>query len=225
MYRLEGPSRTCFLKTAEFGHLVDVRHEAERLAWLQGKVPVPEVLHYLEDTTGAFLVTTAVKGRDLTAFNQQAFSVKRQITVELAHGLRQLHALEVAACPFDHTPGRQLALLETALENREASSQGETLQALKKLAAERPIDEDLVFTHGDPCLPNVLVLAGKLSGFIDLGRCAVGDRYRDLALARWSLNYNFGGGFTELFFGAYGLSRPDEAKLAFHYALEHFLYD
>jgi kanamycin kinase/aminoglycoside 3'-phosphotransferase-2 len=96
---------------------------------------------------------------------------------------------------------------------------------LDKLQADQPKGEGLVFTHGDPCLPNILVEGDRLSGFIDLGSAGVGDRYRDLALVRWSLGYNFGHGYDVLFFNAYGLPEPDEAKLAFHQAVEQFSFD
>ncbi len=60
-------------------------------------------------------------------------------------------------------------------------------------------------THGDPCLPNVLVLNGEFSGFVDLGSAAVDDPVQDLALALWSLEYNYGAGWGETLLHAYGV--------------------
>lgn len=228
VYRLTMPERpTLFLKHMKVAYADELRDEAARLAWLQGKLPVPEVVHHLDDATGVYLVTEAIPGQDLTKFNQERDVVKRQMTVELAWGLRRVHALDPADCPFDHTPARQLAWLESQL--REQRSTADQLKAswalLDTLKAEHPEANDLVFTHGDPCLPNILVEGERLSGFIDLGSAGVGDRYRDLALARWSLGYNFGPGYDALFFSAYGLPEPDEAKLAFHQAVEQFRFD
>ncbi len=228
VYRLTTPEgSTLFLKCVEAPQADELRDEAERLAWLRGKLPVPEIVYYLDDTPSVCLVTKAIPGRDLTKFNEDSDVVKRQMTVELAWSLQRVHALDPADCPFDHSPALQLAWLESQL--REHGGTADQLKAswalFDTLKAERPEADDLVFTHGDPCLPNVLVEEERLSGFIDLGSAGVGDRYRDLALARWSLGYNFGPGYDALFFDAYGLPEPDTAKLAFHQAVEQFRFD
>ena len=44
--------------------------------------------------------------------------------------------------------------------------------------------------HGDFCLPNILALGDKISGFIDLGDSGIGDPWRDYAWCIWSLEYN-----------------------------------
>lgn len=79
-------------------------------------------------------------------------------------------------------------------------------EVLAGLLAVRPAEEDLVFTHGDPSLPNVILeaseLTGFVTGFVDVGRAGVGDRYRDLALAARSLAYNWGEAWVPLFFEA-----------------------
>jgi kanamycin kinase/aminoglycoside 3'-phosphotransferase-2 len=180
-------------------HAVELRDEAERLDWLEGKLPVPEIVHYLDDATGVYLVTEAVPGHALTEFNHENDALKRHMTVELAWGLRRVHALDPTGCPFDHTPARQLARLESQLVEHSGTAPSDELKAaytfLNNLKAEQPSADDLVFTHGDPCLPNILIEGDRLSGFIDLGSAGIGDRYRDLALARWSLGYNFGRGY------------------------------
>ncbi len=85
--------------------------------------------------------------------------------------------------------------------------------------------EDLVLTHGDACLPNILVLDDELSGFVDLGVAGLGDRCRDLERACWSLVYNYGEGFDEIFLEAYGATELDRTKLDFCRELEFFSVD
>jgi len=91
---------------------------------------------------------------------------------------------------------------------------------LDELHATRPPDEDLVLTHGDYCFPNVVINDWSLSGFIDLGRCGVADRYHDLAQAERSVRRNLGERWVAPFFATYGISTPDEAKLQYYQLLD-----
>lgn len=216
---------TLFLKKLEAAYSNHLQDVAARLEWLKGRVTVPEVVYY-EDAPQTSLVMTAVPGFDLTYFDGKSPAVKRQLTVTLARALKQFHALDARDCPFDHSAARELARLETHLAEREASV-GEsaglqtarvTLEALKQ---KQPA-EDLVLTHGDACLPNILVVDYELSGFIDLGAAGLGDRCRDLERACWSLGYNYGEGYDEVFLGAYGATDFDRKKLSFYRELAFF---
>ena len=89
-----------------------------------------------------------------------------------------------------------------------------------------PAQEDLVFVHGDFCLPNVLLapLDGALhvTGLVDCGRAGVGDRHQDLALAIRSLTYNLGPASVSPFLSAYGGPAPDTRLLEFFTILDEF---
>ncbi|TMD90064.1 MAG: hypothetical protein E6I73_09175 [Chloroflexi bacterium] len=61
-----------------------------------------------------------------------------------------------------------------------------------------------VLIHGDYCLPNVLVVDGRLSGLIDVGGAGLGDPQDDLAAGVWTLQYNYGAGLAREFLDAYG---------------------
>ena len=47
-----------------------------------------------------------------------------------------------------------------------------------------------MLSHGDFCLPNIFINNDKISGFIDLGRIGIGDKWNDIALCYRSLKWN-----------------------------------
>ncbi|MDZ7733719.1 MAG: phosphotransferase [Acidimicrobiia bacterium] len=84
----------------------------------------------------------------------------------------------------------------------------------------RPVgDEDLVVTHGDYTLPNVLLDQHGVTGIVDWGRAGVADRYVDLADVSRSLVRNLGPDTLGPFLDAYGLEQPDLARLDFYVLL------
>jgi aminoglycoside 3'-phosphotransferase-2 len=96
------------------------------------------------------------------------------------------------------------------------------MELLDSLYREHPGSEDIVVTHGDPCLPNVIFDNGSFSGFVDCGRCGRADRYQDLALAHRSIESNFGIRLAESFLRAYGLEPVDTMKLSYYRLLDEF---
>lgn len=220
----------CFLKVGGAGTRAELQWEAERLAWLNGRLPVPRVLDFVVEDDAAFLLSTAVPGHDFTVFNDKSDAEKETAVRLLAEGLRMFHSLPVANCPLDERLDikveRARQQMEAGLvdeDNFDAARQGQSSQSLfAELLAARPDEEDLVVAHGDYCLPNVLVKNGKLSGFVDLGLAGVTDRYHDLALVTRSLTHNFGRGWEEKFFASYGIEAPDNAKIEFYRLLDEF---
>ncbi len=67
-----------------------------------------------------------------------------------------------------------------------------------------------VLIHGDACLPNVLSDGTRITGYVDLAECGLGDPQDDLAAAVWSLDYNLGPGHGLRFLRAYGVTDADE---------------
>jgi len=71
----------------------------------------------------------------------------------------------------------------------------------------------LVVCHGDACAPNTLIDdAGRCCGHVDLGDLGVADHWADLAVAEWSLRYNYEGDWRAEFFDAYGVA-PDQDRM------------
>lgn len=84
------------------------------------------------------------------------------------------------------------------------------------LEERRPDEQELVFTHGDYYLPNILLQGKRISGFIDLDRAGIADRYNDLAIASRSIAYNLGADYEQCFFLAYGIENVDEEKIEYY---------
>lgn len=189
-----------FLKTAPSSGAATLRGEAERLTWLEGKVPAPSLIDFFEDASGAYLLMSAVPGTALIAYNHEESGVRRRMAALLGKALRSLHAVDISGRAFSDAR-------EGGTERRFEADFGRFDD--KKIAILRDVQSRLpplakeVLAHGDPCLPNVLVMDDELSGFVDVGNAGVGDPYRDLALALWSLEYNYGVGLDETFLEAY----------------------
>lgn len=231
VFRLIGAGQPArYLKVApESGPLRgELRAERDALVWLRGRLPTPEALAYAEDATSAYLLISEISGV-MSCDASFADGIPTLVRL-LGGGLHQIHALDYSACPLDQRLDRKLALATENItaglvDEAEVDARGHAEDAvglLRWLVEHQPAAEDLVFTHGDYCLPNILINAERdgISGFIDLGRAGVADRYQDLALAARSLAYNFGPGWEPLLWEAYGLASVDAAKLEYYVLLD-----
>lgn len=86
---------------------------------------------------------------------------------------------------------------------------------LQELLDKKPAGEDLIFTHVDYCLPNIIINNWDISGFIGWGSGGIADRYQDLALAARSLAYNFGSRWIPLLFKEWGIDDMDYSKIEY----------
>jgi aminoglycoside phosphotransferase len=72
-------------------------------------------------------------------------------------------------------------------------------------------EPDVVFAHGDYCLPNIMVDGGRISAVIDWPHAGYSDRRVDLAAATWSIRHNFKDeAYVDTFLDAYGYSHKDD---------------
>lgn len=236
--RFERPNgTTVFLKARAFSAVPTARplfDEAERLGWMHAVgLPVPAVLQYHEWKGREYLLLTAVPGSD--AANKHPVERHGAIVGALAAGLRSLHTTNISACPFDHTPRVRVAAAEARVragvvreDDFDDARHGRSARELyAELTATPTPPEDRVFTHGDYCLPNVMLLddgAGgfRVSGFVDCGNAGVADRYQDLALCARSVAQNLGPEWVPTLFANYGIQRADDAKLAYYQLLDEF---
>ena len=211
-----------FIKSEPISPLAELPGEIERLRWLDATgLRCPAVIDVTKHADRHWLLMTAVPGQDLSSTSE----IPADIAVPLVAGaLRQLHALDPPTCPFDHRSSIRVAeasaRYEAGLYDGDDPDNGPADHA--RLLADVPSSEDLVVTHGDACFPNFMADDGRFTGFIDCGRLGVADRYQDLALACRSLSWNYGAASIPAFLEAYGITEPDEAKLAWYTLLDEF---
>lgn len=220
-----------YLKSHFGNHLEEPHHEVEVSQWLQHKVPAAQIIANGKSETSAhwFNLWSEVKGEPIHDLVGRA--KPEDIVRVVAETAAKLHQLGISDCKLDQKLDSKIP---KALQNAgnglvrigalDPSRKGWTVEKLAStLKASIPKSEDLVFTHGDFCLPNIISLNGELSGVIDFGRAGIADRHQDIALALRSFNSNLGGSCEELFLKHYGLVNTlDRDKLEFYQLMDEF---
>lgn len=219
--------RPAYLKFKEYDPIESLEYEVGVLRWLQGKLPVPEVLYYNRIANIEYLLMSEIEGEDCS---DEVMRAQPKHTVrQLAYGLKQIHSLDISDCPLDQRLDVKLEKarqrVELGLVDEEDFDEertGRTARDVYELTvARRPTYEDLVFTHGDYCLPNIILKNGRLSGFIDLGRAGVADRYQDIGLAVRSIRFNLEDEkWVEAFLGCYGIEEADWERIEYYILLD-----
>lgn len=197
------------------------------LRWLDGKLPAPRVLDTAVQDGFRWTVMTRISG-EMSCAEAYRADPHRLVRV-LAETMKTLWAVDVSGCPVDQTPKGKLtrakAIVEAGQVNMDLvepetfgengfSSPADLLQWLEENA---PVCKP-VLTHGDFCLPNLFLENWDFSGFLDLGRSGIGDRWTDIAILWRSLRDNFGGHYGETvpgfhpdeLFDALGIKKDEE---------------
>ncbi len=209
----------------------------EMMHWLDGKIPAPKVIACEKDDEYQYLLMSKVAGK--MSCDEYYMEHPKELLDLLAKALKMLWSVDISDCPRNRNMDVELEEAKYRVENNlvdmdnvEPATFGEggfeSPQALLKwLESNRP-DYEPVLSHGDFCLPNVFMEAGRISGFIDLGDAGVGDKWRDIALCYRSLKHNFDGSFggkvypdfnPDMLFEALGIE-PNYNKLQYYILLD-----
>jgi kanamycin kinase/aminoglycoside 3'-phosphotransferase-3 len=206
------------------------------LQWLEGRVPAPKILETVVSVGWRWTLMTRIRG---TMSCDECFRADPHRLVRvLAKAMQSIWTVPIAGCPVDQSPDAKLSHARRIVENGQvdmALVDPETFGAegfsspavlLQWLEAHKMTFEP-VLTHGDFCLPNVFLEDWELTGFLDLGRSGVGDRWTDIAILWRTLRDNFGGHYGEAvpgfhpdeLFDALGIEK-DEKKLRYYLLMD-----
>lgn len=145
----------------------------------------PKVVMYLSAEKD-YLVTEALKGEDALHYLDNP----EKLCKELADAMKLLHGWQLDGVPVSSC-----------------------MDFYDELDREVSFEQD-TFIHGDFCLPNVMLVDGKFSAFIDVGLSGVGDRHIDIYWVLWSLWYNLKTDkYTDIFLDYYGRDKVDMERL------------
>jgi kanamycin kinase/aminoglycoside 3'-phosphotransferase-2 len=214
---------TLFLKVGK-----GLGFEKKRLSWLEGRLRVPAVVAYSSLENQEYLLLTEVPG--LPADDKKWHTNIASLVELLAEEVQAIHSLPIFDCPFGASVDALMARAEKVvrfqlLESHDLSEayRHRTINDLfSDLLQLRPENEHIVFTHGDLCLPNILIQQGVSVGFVDLGLAGLSDHHRDLALLGRSIRSNLGEKWQRLFFDAYGRKEVDQRRIEFYTMLDRF---
>ena len=222
------------LKTAPADQ--NTAREAAMMTWLQGRLPVPKVIHSCVENGQSWLLMSRLQGQMAC---DEGYMQRPEVLIPLlARAMKQLWRVDVQDCPCRFSLEDRLLLAEENVrhgrcetENVEPETYGpngfkDPEHLLRWLKDHRP-PMDPVLSHGDFCLPNVFFQDGGVSGYLDLGFCAVADRYQDIALCYRSLTHNADGSYgvvypnvqPERLFDALGI-KPDWEKIRYYILLD-----
>lgn len=225
-------SSKAFLKISSSEYAsAEMRQEISVLHWLEKKLKVPKSIFFMEEDGTTYSLTSAILGQSL---HEERKTKTAQECMRIgARYLRKIHSIPISNCPFSRPLQITLKLAEENVKRGvvnekdfDSTRKGSTAKKvyetlLQKMPKEK---EDLVFTHGDYCFPNIIVKTGAVSGVVDLGRAGVADRHQDIAIFLRSFKANIGSQPSiALFLQDYALVKAlDEAKLEFYSMLDEF---
>ncbi len=216
IYLLTSTQKKLYLKIRINDPEQRLLREYTTLSWIKGRILAPEAIYNHNSSEISFLLTTAVTGTPIYQVPKIALP---DAMIAAAQALRLIHSIPILGCPYTNTLRNRLDKIHTLNLNDDQKA------ILNRLETSLPF-EILTFTHGDFCLPNILVTNTHLNGVIDWDSSGIADPYIDLASAAWSIEYNFpdeAEGLLNIFLKAYGAD-IDERKFDYYLDLNQ-LYE
>ncbi len=197
----------------------EFEHEQIIMQWLQEKLPVPKIIAQTKENGYDYLLMTKAKGE--MSCSEHFLNKPEELVTLLAKGIKMLQEVNISDCPFECTLKKKLITAKERIElgqidtsDWERDTPFNTPEELYEYLANNQHKEEMVFSHGDYCLPNIFLSDDKVSGFIDLGRSGIGDKWQDIALCVRSIKHNLKDDhYIDLFFEHLGIdANHDKVK-------------
>ena len=168
----------------------EVLNEINVMKKLENILPLPKLIQYEEQDDMSYILMTRIEGKMLAGdeTNEKLIDI-------LTCGFRMLWSVDIEKYNIEEVSNINKRL-ESARYNVEHNlvdvnnvmpdtfgKEGfKSPEALLDWLKNNIPDQDLVFTHGDFCLENIMVNNSQFSGFIDIGKAGVADRWQDLSI-------------------------------------------
>jgi aminoglycoside phosphotransferase len=223
IYRFISSDKNLYLKVEKVNP--QFTHEQKMMHWLQGRLPVPKIIAQCQEAGYDYLLMTEAIGE--MACSEKYLNYPEILVRLLAEGIKMLQAIDISDCPFDTTLKHKLHAARDRIEKgqvdmtdwEETTLFNSPKELYDYLVANQP-KEEIVFSHGDYCLPNIFFAEETVTGFIDLGRAGIADKWQDIALCVRSLEHNLKGkDYSGLLFEYLGI-QPNYEKIRYYILLD-----
>lgn len=217
--KIDKNDKIYFLKMAKKGLLTQ---EFNALNWLNGKLSVPEIVLFDDETENEFLITKAIPGEMVCS--EKYLDNPMQALEIIKEAFNSIYSVDISDCPFDVSNKYKLSLIKNNVEKgliKNEDLKSETLkrfgnvEGLLNYLIDNQFEEELCFSHGDTSLPNIFSFDDKFSGFIDVGECGIADKLFDLAICEKSIRRNFGEKYVSKFYEKLNIV-PDRNKIDYY---------
>lgn len=206
------------LKVQEYNE--EAENEYCMMQYLRNKLPIPLAYAHEVSKGKSYLLMSKCPGQ--MACSHEYMQDPAALCRLLADGLKRLWSIDISDCPSDQRLSRKLAMARynvehglVDLDNVQPDTFGENgfqnPTALLQWLYENQPEEEPVLSHGDYCLPNIFGSSGEVTGYIDLGRTGIADKWCDIALCYRSLSDNYSG-----MYGHIATCSDFDASLLFH---------
>lgn len=223
IYNFKRTSTEFYLKVEQKNS--EFEHEQMVMEWLQDKLPVPQIISKCNHEGYDYLLMTKVDGN--MSCSTTSLADPESLVKALADGIIKLQSIDISDCPFNSRLEQKLKNAWKRIRNKEIDvsdweddtefSSPEELY--EYLVANKP-QEEVVFSHGDYCLPNVFIHDKRMTGLIDLGRSGIADRWLDIALCVRSIEHNLRSRrYTNLLFKYLNIE-PNYEKIKYYILLD-----
>ncbi len=203
--------------------------EYTMMKWLQSKLPVPKIIEFCTSSGYNYLLMSKIDG--FMSCDEYYLNNPKELVHLLAEGLKMLWKINIDGCPHINDVKNKLKLARIRIDNNliniddcetETFSENgfKDVEELYRFLVDNKPNQELVFSHGDYCLPNIFFNNRSVSGFIDLSNCGIADKWQDIALCVRSLKHNLGNeNYTDLLFEELGIKR-DNDKIKYYILLD-----
>lgn len=190
---------------------VKSQNEATFMKFLENRTLAPKLLAYETQDGCDYILMSKLNGKMLC--DDAYLQNQRQLLEFAGNAMHALYGLPVDECPCNMSLAVKLRLAEHNVVNNLVDldmvnpdtfgKKGRFLNPEKLLAwlYDNKPREDLSVTHGDFCLPNILVCDAQVA-LIDFPYGGVADRYCDIALLYRSVRDNLQGEYGGRNYGA-----------------------
>lgn len=211
-----------------------LEEEAEKVKWASSFLPVANQA-FVKSVPGiSVLLSKTLDGSP--SFDLVGALSSDKLIAGITEATKQLRSVSVANVPFNTPEWTRPDGIERNLGKLSVSRQKHrqlhpdfsrlTLAELRDIVDRGPGDQAKVLTHGDWCMPNVLLSQhGHITGIVDLGELHLGDENLDPAIMSWTIRANMGDQWEDNYLNSLDLDSQDVGlnyqRLIYDLGLEH----